>query len=321
MKHMAMLVVGMVVACSSAVPTESNQATLCDEAGAHESGAGAPAVVEQATIGGEAGQAASVEAGAAGAGGEAGALATGGEAGAGPELPVIVLFVAGQSNAEGMSTDSVPGGVPDATIPEFQFSFGKAKALQQEAFLSVAPAFDGTLSHELCAAKALQAAGRRVAVIKITHGGTYISQWDPTGPGVPYVKKFELAVSLLAKEFPSGTAFDFRWVWDQGENEAKLGDPEVTAAWPGRLAALRAAFEGVAKQPLDPYIVITWSPRYKKASMDAVRAVQTSIASPGHAIDSYGSAFGADMIHRTGAADCLIGQAYAEKILESGPWN
>lgn len=317
------LLVALALGCSSPVASETFQHVATGEGGAPSpttaetlpAGAGPLHPPQHPGNGGARPVDEPVEAGAGGS-----VDASEGGAGGAPEpepvLPVVYVLLEylQQSNGAGTDVRDPPAGIPDASIPFWSNDLAKLDGPREFRALDVRAETAGTFSHEIRTAQRLKQAGHRVAVIKLTKGGSFINRWIPgayiSDVGEPELR---LAWATLPSLFPEGTRLVPIWVVDQGESEARYFDQPSVEKWSSFFLLVQAQLESIVGEPLKPYVVQTSSTIRNKTFPGVLEAQQASVA---HGlIDPSDLPTRADGVHRTGASQNIVGERIADAIL------
>jgi hypothetical protein len=293
----------------------SEQGGSSGSAGSEQGGSSGSAGSEQ---GGSSGSAGSEQGGSSGsAGSEQGGA--GGMAGAPPEKAYI-LILNGQSNAVGASTDSRPAGLPDASIPMWRQDYYYNDGPHAFVPMNVYPR-NNTFGQEIALARALQAAGKTVAVIKLVRGATYITRWLPT-MYVGQVFYPELAEAWAAAHvlFP-GKQLVPLWTWDQGQEEGvythtnQAAALAVVKAWSDNFAIVRSNVQATIGHT-SPYVIQTSRNMTGHTFPWVIEDEQASVVDvPSHLIPTDDLALKSDGKHYTGAAQNTLGARTAAVIL------
>lgn len=237
----------------------------------------------------------------------------------------VVLINPGQSNATGADKQGLPPGIPDASIPEWLNDLYYNDGPRAFGPLRVSP-HGAVFSHEVALALRLKAAGYRVAVIKITKGGTFANRWTPPGaPGSAAYKFYpELseALAALPAQFPRDRRFRFIVTWDQGEEEARSEKLPVVMSWPQNFAAIKAEIwarihaQFADATLLEPFVIRTYTRITGGTFPGVLPGLQASVVStPSHLIDSDDVGYRNDGVHRLGSGQLLLGNRIADVAL------
>jgi hypothetical protein len=225
----------------------------------------------------------------------------------------------GQSNASGANVDlnganSPPFGVPTSAVTLFRrVPVGTDPAVSDTVLQDLQKTVTGTWTYhgaELGMGLALRAgvpAGTRVAILKASAGGSFVTDWIEGGT---YNAGLQTAISefksLLQTAYP-GATIRWHWVWNQGEQEARDATETKALAWAANFATLRTQMQSYTGQStIRPHIVRTWHSLAGGTWLATVRSQQATAASAasGYLLDIDATIDGAiqtDNIHWTGA--------------------
>lgn len=240
--------------------------------------------------------------------------------------PTLIL-TDGQSNGIGPDSSNPPAGLPDATIPYLQrdyhyFDFGDSANTWGSLAVSTHAAAH---SHTLQFAKRLKAAGFPTAAASLCQGATFINRWPPgAAPTTPGGRLYaDLAANVkphMDALYPTG--WDYIWVWDQGEEEARYNDLPTVQAWSDYYALIKAGVtSSMGQAPILSFVLRTYSnigppppapgcktfPGVLEAEQQGVTDSITSFC-----IDTNDGTFEGDNVHRTGLFQNTLGDRMAD---------
>ncbi len=266
-----------------------------------------------------------VEAGTGGAfeeaAGAGGVLEQGGDGDADQAPPEALGFILmGQSNGVGAANDNRPAALPDASIPfwrnDYYYNDGPHAFRSLDVY-----ARNNTFSVEVAAARAIQATGRDVFVIKLVRGATYINRWIPGAPvGTVVYPELAEAWAAAAALYPAGTKLVPIFVWYQGEEEAVYRHADDAKAlayvqqWASFFSTVRSNVEAIVG-PVEPYIFRTNSFIAGGNHVAVLQAEQAESALPSRLIWTDDAVLKADGKHNTGATSNMLGARLAAQII------
>ncbi len=234
---------------------------------------------------------------------------------------VHLLLVAGQSNAAGTDKANPPAGLPDASIPLWRNSYYDNSGSHTWDALDLDRTHGLTYSHEVATARAVQAAGYRVGVIKLTQGSTYMNRWVPGAKvgwaGSKFYAEISEAMAAAPAAFPGATDFVVHFIWDQGEAEARYFDEPTVRKWHQQYVLVRGGVEQAVGGPVHAHIVRTSSVIVGKTFPGVLEEQQAlSADDPEHLHNTDDATVRKDGVHRAGAFQSLLGaQRIAPRVL------
>lgn len=231
---------------------------------------------------------------------------------------VIATIYAGQSNAKSVAVDSLPPGMPTDAIPYWPTLLGSKT--KSNSFVALGPVLDGTHGAECAYGLAVKAAGRDVAILKVARGGSAIAHWLP-GSGYPnnavLVREIqEFRVALRAR-FP-GRFVSWHFIWDQGETEATAASDAGARSWADHFSRIVASVAAACSCSLATHVVRTDIALAGGTALQ-IRALRAQQESASRSIVDTDNLPTSDGIHRTGAAQNVVGERIAARVLAVTP--
>lgn len=300
-------------------------------AGTVDTGGSGGSAVTGTDTGGVSGTAGSEQGGTTASGGDN----TAGEAGAAGAPPVdprrtVIVFYGGQSNCSSPANDAAgfpPGPASDPDVLTWITIGGRSPAVDSNTFGPLQRVADRTYGAEQTLGRLLKRENRRVVVIKVARGSTYIQQWVTFPPGVPAATYSPYYEPLLLTELDAARAAldalppygeeSCHFVWDQGEEDARAAlkkyPPQLADRWNEALGYLQASVEQHLRCPMARHVMLTNAalPQGATRQLSIVRAQQ--MLSP-RVISSDDVPVLGDGVHYTGAGQGIRGQRIAASI-------
>lgn len=238
-----------------------------------------------------------------------------------PKHRVYVPVLGGQSNMIGAGADDRPSGLPDASVPFWRNDYYYYDGPHAFVPLNVY-ARGNTFSVEMAMARALQAAGHSVAVIKLARGATYVNSWLPGKLyGVYLYPEIAEAWAAARALYPDHELVPL-FVWYQGEEEAvyhhsagEEAELRVVRQWSTHFAAVRSGVESIVG-PVHPYIMRCNSAIPGGTHVVELQAQQAlAVDDPSDLILTDDAQLRPDGKHNTGAGSNMLGARLGAKMV------
>ena len=249
----------------------------------------------------------------------------GGEAGQPPVDPrhTLVVIYAGQSNCASPANDAAGFQFQPASDPEVLFWAtipGRTPVVDSNNFGPLQRVADNTYGSEQTFGRQLKKENRRVVIVKIARGSTYISQWVSFPPGVPPAAYTPYYEPLLLGELDQARAAldalpeygpeHCHFVWDQGEEDSRAAlkkyPPQLGERWYESLGYMIPKIEEHFRCQVTTHVMVTNSalPQGAPRQLGIVRA-QQEMAS--HHLYSDGYPLLTDQVHYSGTGQGMRG--------------
>lgn len=232
---------------------------------------------------------------------------------------IHAILYMGQSNVPGVEHTGAPSGLPEPAVR--YWIRGLSGGITDVAWhdLEQWPDSSATFGPALAMGLTLQEFWEdKVAILQISRGGSYMWQWQP---GEFFHNQATITINqaraLLLAQFPGETDVYWHFVWQQGESEMLNADISYTNGWTAGFNTLKASWEALLGQQLEPVIILTNQNISGAVWPTQMRAAQ--LAADAAAFVDTNAAVTVDGLHNNSPSNNIFGAETANTLIELNP--
>jgi len=229
-----------------------------------------------------------------------------------------VVIYAGQSQVGGISSSSVPGGIPNSGVRFWRYKIAPLPVQD-----NVTQALKVTTAAELGGGGAVDIHGPALqlgtdllaggwtdlTIVNCWRNGSYIRHWAD-GAAQLYWRNM---TSLLYGAMPANTSPYFYFIWDQGESEAQDTDPTFKNEWASKYTTIHSDLQTLVGQNLLRLITPVRAGLSGTWTTEMHDTIQPGVADATVSQDD--CPVEADNIHRSPIGNNTVGARWASYLL------